>query len=71
MDVNRRAVAFSSRPPPPATWHCYDCFPRDADECVRDEGMLFSQQVKTVAHIVELPNFVQDRISDAWVTRLS
>jgi len=32
--------------------------------------MLFRQQVKTVTHLVELPTFVQDRISDAWGTRL-
>ena len=33
--------------------------PRDADECVCDEGMLFRQLVKTVTHIVDLPKFVQ------------
>jgi len=28
LDLSRRAAAFSSRPPPPATWPCYERFPR-------------------------------------------
>jgi hypothetical protein len=44
---------------------------RDLDECLRDEGMFGCQQVKAVAHIIELLNFVQNRIRTHVDTRLS
>ncbi|MGA7402666.1 MAG: hypothetical protein WBW38_21790 [Candidatus Sulfotelmatobacter sp.] len=40
---------------------------RDGEKCFWDDGMLLRQRVKTVTHVLELLNFVQDRIRDAWV----
>jgi hypothetical protein len=48
----RRKALFSLQPAPPTKWRYYERF---TDQLVR-------QRIKTVTHVVELLNFVQDRI---------
>ena len=61
LDLNWRAALVSLQPAPPTRWRITNAS-RDGDECFCDERMLLSQSVKTVTHVVELLNFVHDRI---------